>query len=95
MDGNSDSAVDKTDPLYVERLAQEKLDRLAAKNGTASKEQLRGVALKRNTEREYRDLDAYCRVTEARDKSYFEFFIPDLYKTGLLHSKHRADVVQR
>ena len=27
MDDNSDSAVDKTDPLYVERLAQERLDR--------------------------------------------------------------------
>jgi hypothetical protein len=26
------------------------------------------------------------------DKVYFEFFIPDLYKTGLKYSKHRADV---
>ena len=50
------------------------------------------VALKRSTEREYRDLDAFCRVNEVRDKYYFEFFIADLYKTGLRYSKIRADV---
>ncbi len=65
---------------------------MAAKNGTASEEQLRGIALKRNTEKEYRDLDALCRVNEVMDKNYFAFFIDDLYKTGLRYSKHRADV---
>jgi hypothetical protein len=37
---NSNSAVDKTDHRYVERLAQARLDRLAAKNGTAIEKQL-------------------------------------------------------
>lgn len=50
------------------------------------------VALKHNTEREYRDLDAFGRVNNAMDKDYFQFFIPDLYKTGLTYSKHSADV---
>jgi hypothetical protein len=89
MDGNSDSAVDKTDPLYVERLAQARLARLAAKSGIASEEQLRGIALKCNTEREHRDLTAYSRVNT---KMYPDFFVADLYKTGYKADLHRADV---
>jgi hypothetical protein len=83
---------DTTDPQYQSRLPQAKSARLAVGNEHANAEQQRIVALKRNTEREYRDLDAFCRATEAMDKNYFEFFVPDLYKTGIKYSKHRADV---
>jgi hypothetical protein len=83
---------DKTDPLYQNRLLVARLATAAVRNGCATDEQQRMVVLKRNTEREYRDLDAFCRVNEARDTDYFEFFVPDLYKTGRTYSKHRADV---
>ena len=83
---------DKTAPQYQNRLLVARLATATVRNGCANAEQQRMVAVKRNQERAYRDMDAFCRVNEAMDKVYFEFFIPDLYKTGLKYSKHRADV---
>ena len=45
--------------------------------------------MKRNTEMEYRDLAAYCRVNTKMDP---DFFLDDLYKTGYKADLHRADV---
>ena len=68
---------DKTAPQYQNRLLVARLATAAVRNGCATAEQQRMVAVKRNQEREYRDLDAFCRVNEKMDKVYFEFFIPN------------------
>ena len=57
--------------------------------GRSTGEQQRAVSLKRRTEREHRDVDAYVQVNTAINP---KMCIPDLYKTGWRGAQHRADV---
>ncbi len=88
--GVAASEVDKTDERYVRKLQQDRGNTAAVRGGCATEEQAI-VHLHRQTNQEYADLAAYCRVNDKMDPADYRCFIPDLYKTGWKACQHQAD----